>query len=151
MQPAASDITGFKRVAITAPYELTTRNKVAMILSSACEFDVFTVLLVRKKTVIAAKKNAAGVTLMKIEIPKIVDELAPTWVYEPEVEAAVKPKKAGPVRVALEGGVTKIQRCKELYAANVQMSREEMIALFIKEANCTPQGAVTYYITCKKA
>lgn len=149
MQPAASDVVGFKRVAITAPYELTTRNKVAMILSSACEFDVLTILLVRKKTVIAAKKNAAGVTLMKVEIPKIVDALAPTWVYEPEAAEEVKPKKAAPVRV-LEGGITKIQRCRELYAANVQMSREEMVALFVKEANCTPQGAVTYYITCKK-
>lgn len=149
MQPAASDITGFKRVNLAEPYELSTKNKIAMILDCTCEFQVFTVLLVRKRTVIAAQRNAAGVTLSKIEIPITVGPNDNTWVYEPEAAEVVKPKKAGPTR-PIEGGITKIQRCRELFAANVQMSRDEMIELFIKEANCTPQGAVTYFITCKK-
>lgn len=61
MQPNAQDIAGFKRVE-ALPYTLTSKNKIAMILDSSSEFQVFTVLLVRKRTVIVAQRNAKGVT-----------------------------------------------------------------------------------------
>lgn len=73
-----------------------------------------------------------------------------TWVYEPEQSEPVVVKPAR-VKVALEGGVTKIQRCRELYAANIQLDKPAMIDLFVREAGCTPMGANTYYITCRKA
>lgn len=150
MQPNAEDIAGFKRIE-NLPYELTTKNKVAMILDSRGEFDVFTVLLVRKKTVVAAVRDAKGVTIKKIEIGKIVASGDNTWVYEPEVAADTAPTKEKRVKVALEGGITKIQRCRELFAANAQLDKAAMIDLFVREAQCTPMGANTYYITCRKA
>lgn len=118
--------------------------------------DVLEVLLTRKKSVVArALTDCNGFEVGKKYDMPLEYSMFPPMAQGGQVSLYRKPtvekvKKAGAVRIALEGGVTKIQRCRELYAANVQLSREEMVALFVKEANCTPQGAVTYFITCKK-
>lgn len=152
MQPNADQIQGFKRVMCDEPYALTTKNKVAMILSSNPEFEVFTVLLVRKTTVIAAVRDAKGVAIKKIELDRtIVPVNSNYWIYEPEVAVDTAPTKEKRVKVALEGGITKIQRCRELFAANAQLDKAAMIDLFVREAQCTPMGANTYYITCRKS
>lgn len=118
--------------------------------------DVLEVILTRKKSVVARALTASTgfVVGKKYDMPLEYSDRFPPMVnggqallYKaPKVEKA---KKAGPVR-AIEGGITKIQRCRELFAANSGLDKAAMIDLFVREANCTAQGAVTYYITCKK-
>lgn len=45
---------------------------------------------------------------------------------------------------------SKMDVCKQLFAAHRSSSRSEMIALFVARAQCTPAGAATYYATLKK-
>jgi len=45
----------------------------------------------------------------------------------------------------------KKDRALELYAANPNMSRNEMIELFMKELDMSRAGSVTYVYNCKKA
>lgn len=47
-------------------------------------------------------------------------------------------------------GVSKIEQCKKLYLKYSMLSRAEIIAKFVREAECTQAGAATYYATCKK-
>lgn len=44
---------------------------------------------------------------------------------------------------------SKLDRCIELYTANKELSRSELIKMFVSIAQCTPAGASTYYNTCK--
>jgi hypothetical protein len=62
----------------------------------------------------------------------------------PAVVAAVK------IRTPRVPGETKIGRCRALYdELHLTVSREQMIERFV-QIGCTPAGAVTYYLTCKK-
>lgn len=45
---------------------------------------------------------------------------------------------------------SKMQMCKQLYAANGHLSRSKIIELFVNQAGCTPAGANTYYHTISK-
>ena len=63
-----------------------------------------------------------------------------------EASAAVKPARTPrPVN-----GETKIAKCRAIFAANKGMSKAEVVALFISQAECTVQGANTYSVTCAK-
>lgn len=64
--------------------------------------------------------------------------------------AEVNEVKPRAVRARADGGETKIAKCRAIYAANKGKSKAEVVALFISQAECTVQGANTYYITCAK-
>lgn len=126
------------------------------------EEDVLEVLLTKKNDVIAkALTNVNGFVIgNKYRVPIKYVSCLPTpaeqgggyTLHSKKVaEVKVESTRAPRVKAALEGGITKIQRCRELFAANSQLDKPAMIALFISEAKCTPQGANTYYITCKKS
>ena len=53
-------------------------------------------------------------------------------------------------KVRTTGGPTKKQKSLELYKANIELSRKEMIELFCDELEMTPAGATTYVYNCKK-
>lgn len=110
------------------------------------------IVLLRKKhcIVLVSVGPQAG---KKIDMPLVYPAQIEGTTYHVDVPQEIEdtsPAEPKRVKTSLEGGVTKIQRCRELYAANPQFTREQMIALFISEAKCTPQGAVTYFLTCKK-
>lgn len=52
-----------------------------------------------------------------------------------------------PVELPATVKPSKMQMCKQLYAANGHLSRSKMLELFINQAGCTPAGANTYYHT----
>ncbi len=67
------------------------------------------------------------------------------------VALANGPKPVVRVQVAPPAStVSKIEQCKKLYLKYSMLSRAEIIAKFIGEAECTQAGAATYYATCKK-
>lgn len=68
----------------------------------------------------------------------------PSVVAQPKVEVKAEQPKVG------QSG-TKLERAKELYKANAEKSRKEIIELFVKELNMTPAGASTYHAQCKKS
>lgn len=46
---------------------------------------------------------------------------------------------------------SKLDMCKAIYHARSEMSRAELINLFVQQAGCTAAGAATYYTSIKKA
>lgn len=51
------------------------------------------------------------------------------------------------INAALKAPQSKFDLCKAFYndPVNVNMTRKDLIALFVEECNCTPAGAATYY------
>lgn len=67
------------------------------------------------------------------------------------VGASAAPKyvaPAVPFRVK-PAGVSKFDQCYNIYRANLDLSRAEMIQKFVNEVDMTPAGASTYYSKCK--
>jgi len=69
---------------------------------------------------------------------------------EPVAAEDVKPKKAGPKRGE---GPTKLDKCKAIFAEykGKDFLKSTVVQRFIDEAACTPAGANTYFLLCKKA
>lgn len=42
-------------------------------------------------------------------------------------------------------GTTKLAKCSQLFVSNPHVSRQDMLALFVSKAGCTPAGASSYY------
>lgn len=117
------------------------------------------ILLVRNTHVIAreaGKKDAKKLELplawgkdghMNLEIAPYPLHLYSAVGKVPQLAAAVGAKKAGPKR---KEGPTKMDKCRELFAANPTLDKAAMVKLFIDEAECTPAGAVTYWSTINK-
>lgn len=61
-------------------------------------------------------------------------------------EPKAKAKKAGPKRE----GPTKLDTCREIWKANPNLTRTDMIAKFMSDGQCTKMGANTYYLLIKK-
>lgn len=122
--------------------------------------DVFEVILVKKKDVIAVCLGGHGGTDRgeKMRLPKVwsnwptrFGEFDASLYFKPVVAAATEQKPArAPRQRPADGQPSKISVCRALYAANASLTREQMIELFVKEGKCTPMGAVTYFSTCKK-
>lgn len=86
------------------------------------------------------------------ELKKLID-VPPTTITHTQIPSVVaQPKvevKAEQPKVGQSG--TKLERAKELYKANAEKSRKEIIELFVKELNMTPAGASTYHAQCKSS
>lgn len=121
-------------------------------------FAYGTILLLRKDhcvVLIKAGPKAGKKITMPLVFPATIDgvtyyaNIAPV---EADASPAVQPK-ARSKRV--EGVKTKIEVCREIYAAypvtaDLKADKAAIIQKFITEAHCTAQGAVTYYNTCSK-
>jgi hypothetical protein len=110
------------------------------------------ILLLRKDHCIVLVK-AGPKAGKKIEMPLVYPAVLDGVTYHVDVpdEAKVdddKPARAPRVKAA--DGETKIAKCKRIFADNPTLDKDAMIAKFVAEAGCTPAGAVTYYITCRK-
>lgn len=112
------------------------------------------ILLTRKNEVIVL---VAGVAKKKVTLPNVfpatIDGV--TYVVDvPDAPVAVstdKPKRERPVA----GAETKISICKRIFAEMQGgviggSDKAAIVARFVSEANCTPAGANTYFITCMK-
>lgn len=71
------------------------------------------------------------------------------WVPRP-VPAPVAIERRKAPRPPLACGESKIAKCRAIYAEAPTLDKVAMIKRFVDEAGCTPLGAVTYYLTCKK-
>lgn len=159
--PAAQPAyTAVRYVNEGAPCKARVGDKIIAELDGQLFTPAFEVLLVRKDHIIVRETGKKGAA--KLQMPLTWDKngakldvsTMPMHLYlKGEVTglpvATDTPKKAGPKR-DLTGAPTKISMCREIYAANMDKSKEEIIALFVKDAKCTPLGANTYYLTCKK-
>lgn len=106
------------------------------------------ILLLRKDhcvVLISAGPKAGTKVQMPLTFPATVDG-ATYHVDMPEVSAAPVAKK----RVKAAPGETKIDKCKVIFAAHRDAPKADVIKMFVEEVGCTPAGANTYFLTCKK-
>lgn len=57
---------------------------------------------------------------------------------------------AAPKRTRPAPGESKLDKCKAIFAANREADKTTVVKMFVEQAGCTPAGANTYYLTCKK-
>lgn len=140
------DMTQVKTVTKTG-IDVSTRNEEG-------QFFVFgKITLLKKKDCIVAV-SAGPKTGTKVRLPltfpctvdgvEYVADIPVAGVDAPEPAVKAKRQRAEP------GQPTKIEKCRALFAANPGIDKPAMIKLFVEQAGCTPQGANTYFITCKK-
>lgn len=109
------------------------------------------ILLLRKDhcvVLVAAGPKAGKKVQMPLTFPATVD--GATYHVDMPAADAVKEKRVKPAP-----GESKIAKCRAIYAAfpfssDLKADRAAIIQKFIDDVKCTPQGAVTYYITCSK-
>lgn len=118
--------------------------------------DVLEVLMVRKNEIIArwitGERKGVKVVLPFGKMSGFGPMVGMSQ-YHLYTKAAVTPASDAPapgVKRVKADGPTKIELCRAIYARNPALPKEEMKALFVSEAKCTPAGANTYYLTCKK-
>lgn len=150
-----TEITDF-----TQPHFLTTKDRLVMTVAPQGlppQEMTFKVLFIRKEVALLGPANPdAKVKLLKLDFPVKVDaDLASTCKvfresgYVPRSSPEEVP--AAPKRGARAAeGETKISKCKALFAAHPEWTREQMEKAFIDDVHCTKAGATTYYLTCKK-
>lgn len=139
----------------TRPVTVTRSGLSILLQGDGSQMIVFgRILLLRKDhcvVLISAGPKAGKKVQMPLAFPAIIDG-ATYHVDVPEVVADAAPKEK---RVKPAPGESKIAKCKAIYAAypfsgDLKADRAAIVQKFITEVNCTPQGAVTYYITCSK-
>lgn len=97
--------------------------------------------LVKPGTVVAPKPEVQQVPRLTPQTPsqpnpRIVPRLTPT----PQPVVPVVKQQTG----------SKMEICTNLFVANRNLSRAQLIAMFVSQASCTPAGAATYYQSLKK-
>lgn len=110
------------------------------------------ILLLRRDHCIVLVK-AGPKTGKKVSMPLVFPAVADGVTYHvdvPEETAATSDKPARTPRVKAADGETKIAKCKRIFADNPTLDKEAVIAKFVVDAGCTPAGAVTYFLTCRK-
>lgn len=133
-----------------------TQTGLDILLEGDSELQLFTfgkILLLRKDhcvVLVSSGPKAGKKVQMPLTFPATVDG-ATYHVDMPAVVADVVKEK----RVKPAPGESKIAKCKAIYAAypfsaDLKADRAGIIKKFIEEVNCTPQGAVTYFLTCAK-
>jgi hypothetical protein len=148
------ELQGYEPYESNTPRIITTKDKFVFVKDG--HEKVVTVLLVRRKNLIVRVDGETS----KFEL------MFTTWTQEdglpmihgggqlslwvPTASAAGEAKPARAPRVKAAPGETKIAKCRAIYAANKDLDKDAMIAKFVADAGCTPAGAVTYYITCRK-
>lgn len=153
-------IQNYTQYVDSAPRQLTTRDRFVFNKHGHQPQEVM-IMLVRKDYIICRMSTSS--TRSKFTIP------VSTWTQEDGIPMMFSggnlelwvndptPKSTSTVVVIKRQrpavGESKIAKCRAIYGdpANLRLSRDEMIAKFVSDAKCTPQGAVTYYLTCSKS
>lgn len=79
------------------------------------------------------------------------DKEAPKAVVVPVVTAKVSKKGKPAVKATrARSGVTKLDQARDLFKANVKLSRVNMISLFMEQLQMTKSGATTYFYNAQK-
>ncbi len=136
---------------MTQPRKAVTGADVLTVSPEGQFFTFGSVILLKKKDciVIAHAGPQAGQKLrLPLEFPATVDGVTYAVDLPDLAVTEVKAKKTRPNIAA--GEKTKIQMCREIFAANATLDKAAMVAKFIDEAKCTPAGANTYFLTCMK-
>jgi hypothetical protein len=110
------------------------------------------ILLLRKDhciVLVSAGPQAGKKVNMPLVFPATIDGVI-YHVDVPEQAASAVDAPVRAPRAKAAPGETKIAKCRAIFAANKDLDKDAMIAKFVADAGCTPQGAVTYYITCRK-
>lgn len=150
------ELQGYQPYAANTPREITTRDKLVR-MDPLGEQTVIAILLTRRKSLICRAdgqqtKFELMFTTWTQEDPRfpLLYNGCTYQLYVPvdATPAADKPVRAPRVKAA--PGETKIAKCRAIFAANPTLDKDAMIAKFVADAGCTPAGAVTYYITCRK-
>jgi len=111
------------------------------------------ILLLRKNhcVVLVSAGPKAG---KKIDLPLMFPATVDGVTYHVNVPVAMGGatggKNCAPRSKLAPGVETKITMCKRIFAEMPGADKTAVVARFISEAQCTPAGANTYYITCAK-
>jgi hypothetical protein len=135
-------------------------DRIAEDKHSEDQHNVYEVLLVRNHKVVARALTDQGVEKgAKYLLPKTYHELhgatdlggsAQLVLFRDPVKLAKQQKKTTAERTRAAPGESKIDKCKAIFAANRDAPKADLIKRFVEEVGCTPAGANTYYLTCKK-
>lgn len=135
-----------------ASVQAATGDRIKMLEPTKLGGDIAEVIMVRKQGIVARSLLNPKI---KYDLPLnycvsgSIHNDKHLFLYRSPKNIVIKtPSKTRQKRV--KGGITKIQRCRELYAANPSLDKAAMLELFQREAGCTPLGANTYYLLCKK-
>lgn len=145
------DLQGYEQLARDcSPHRATTSDRIVRTEVTG-DTTIWSILMVRKTSLIIRQHG----TNQKAELRNVDFTGWPVMWGDAQVQlfrplnlpetGATAVKRTRPVI-----GESKIAKCKQIYASNPTFTREQMIAAFIAEAACTPAGAVTYFLTCKK-
>lgn len=143
-------IEGYEQLPKSGPeHKATTLDKLS-VMDATGDTEVWSIMHVRKKSLVICKPNGRPAeirTTLWTGWPVMWSGRQVQLLRPIGEQSVAAPPKARPPRAT---GETKIAKCRALYAANSTLSREEITALFVSEAGCTPAGAVTYFLTCQK-
>jgi hypothetical protein len=148
------ELQGYKPYESNTPRPITSKDKFVFVRDG--HEKVITVLLARRKNLICRTEGLKDKFELMFTTWDQQDGLPmihgggqlQLWVPVDAPAAEDKPARAPRVKAA--PGETKIAKCRAIYAAHKDLDKEALLAKFVAEAGCTPAGAVTYLITCKK-
>jgi hypothetical protein len=150
------ELQGYVPYASNTPHQITSRDKLVAVTDKGTTF-VVNILLTRRKVLICRKANDEHAKKFEMYftvwdqqdgLPRIANGYQ--WTLYVPVDAPASDAKPVVKRVNAAPGETKIAKCRAIYAAHKDLDKEALLAKFVAEAGCTPAGAVTYLITCRK-
>lgn len=126
--------TGLSIVSQTADAQLVVCGKILLLRKDHC-----VVLL-------SAGPKAGKKVQMPLTFPATIDGET----YHVDAPATDVAPEAKAKRTRPAPGESKLDKCKAIFAANREADKATVIKMFVEQAQCTPAGANTYYLTCKK-
>jgi hypothetical protein len=142
------------------PYESNTPRTIAskdkFVFVRDGHEKVITVLLTRRHNLICRSEGEQGKFELMFTTWDQEDNLPMIynggqlflWVPKDALPSADTPVRIPRTKPA--AGESKIAKCRAIYAAHKDLPKDDVLKMFVEQAGCTPQGAVTYYITCRK-
>lgn len=131
-----------------------TVNKTGIDVMTLVENQLFTfgkIVLLKKKdciVLVSTGEQAGKKVRLPLEFPCTVDGVE--YVADIPEEVVAAPADA-PKKEKVAAGETKIAKCRAIFAEDgINKTKSEVILRFINEVGCTPAGANTYYLTCRK-
>ena len=149
-------LVGFKPLTdFSTPHQLTVADRLFRPAMTGAQPMVYTILLVRKGSIVCAAAGDKAGLYRKFELPvSTVGEEKINGLYTVFVPEGAAPSPAAHVAVKRErataGVETKISKCRAIFQFHKDLDKKGMIDLFVYEVGCTPAGANTYYLTLKK-
>jgi hypothetical protein len=147
------ELQGYAPYESNTPRTITSKDKFVFVKGG--HEKVVTILLTRRKNLIVrvdgetSKFELMFTTWTQEDGLPMIHGGGQLFLWVPnDAPAADAPVRAPRAKAA--PGETKIAKCRAIFAANKDLDKDAMIAKFVADAGCTPQGAVTYYITCRK-